>query len=68
MRYALARWNLYLREEVYRIYMTDAVKYMGNLNMRYIDYFKPIETRTPEDIIENIRAGLERIGGNGESV
>lgn len=57
-----------MREEVYRIYMTDAVKYMGNLNTRYIDYFKPIETRTPEDIIANIRAGLERIGGNGESV
>ena len=48
--------------------MTDAVKYMGNLNTRYIDYFKPIETRTPEDIIANIRDGLERIGGDSGSV
>lgn len=48
--------------------MTDAVKFMGNLNIRYIDYFKPIETRTPEDIIANIRAGLEKIGGNSESI
>lgn len=48
--------------------MTDAVKYMGNLNMRYIDYFKPFETRAPEDIIANIRAGLERIGGDSGSV
>jgi hypothetical protein len=48
--------------------MTDAVKVMGNMNTRYIDYFKPVETRTPEDIIENIRAGLERIGGDSGSI
>jgi hypothetical protein len=48
--------------------MTDAVKFMGNLNTRYIDYFKPVETRTPDDIIGNIRAGLEKIGGNSESI
>ena len=68
MRYALARWNLYQREEVYRIYMTDAVKAMGNLQKRYIDYFKPEETRTAEEIIGNLKSGLERIGGCNESV
>lgn len=48
--------------------MTDAVKAMGNLQKRYIDYFKPEETRTAEEIIGNLKSGLERIGGCNESV
>ena len=68
MRYALARWNLYQREEVYRIYMTDALKAIGNLRIRYIDYFKPEETRTADEIIDHLRSGLERIGGANESI
>lgn len=68
MRYALARWNLYQREETYRIYMTDALKALGNLNIRYIDYFKPVDTRTADDVIASLRAGLERIGGNNEPI
>lgn len=63
MRYASARWRLYQREEVYRIYVTDSLKVLGNLNMRYIDNFKPEETRTPDEIIEHLKSGLEKIGG-----
>ena len=48
--------------------MTDAMKHLGNLNIRYIDHFKPEETRTPDEIISKIRSGIERIGGNYESV
>lgn len=68
MRYALARWRLYQREEAYRIYVTDSLKAFGKFEVRYIDYFKPEEKRTAEDIIGHIRAGLEEIGGNNESV
>jgi len=63
MRYASARWNIYQREEVYRIYMTDALKAVGNLNRRYIDYFKAPEKRTSDEIISKLRQGLEKIGG-----
>lgn len=63
MRYALARWNLYQRDEVYRIYVTDALKWYGKFETRYIDIFKPEETRTAEDIINRLRSGLEKVGG-----
>lgn len=44
--------------------MTDALKVIGNLNVRYYDLFnvKP-ETRTAEEIIGHLKAGLESIGG-----
>ena len=48
--------------------MTDSLKAIGNLNKRYIDYFKPEETRTAEEIIGNLKSGLERIGGCNEPI
>lgn len=68
MRYALARWRLYIREEAYRIYVTDSLKVFGKLDKRYIDYFKPEETRTADEVINKIRAGLMEIGGQDELI
>ena len=46
----------------YRFYVTDALKIIGGLNMRYADIVKPApeETRTGEEIIEDITAKLRR--------
>ena len=68
MRYALARWRLFQREEAYRIYVTDSLKVYGKFDARYIDYFKPEEKRTAEDIIGKIRSGLQEIGGQYGSI
>lgn len=72
MRYAEARWNLYQREEVYRIYVTDLLKAQGNFTeaKRYIDFFEPQEEgpqRTAEDIINAVSAALNG-GKTHESV
>lgn len=51
------------KEELYRNYVTDALKVIGNLNIRYADLFKPEETRTAEEIISGISDKLNRLGG-----
>ena len=69
------------QEQAYRVYVTDALKtitentarYAGGSYMkgRYYDPEnpKPEETRTPEQIIANMKAKIARIGGeNAESV
>lgn len=62
MRYVLARIEENNRDEAYRIYVTDALKAIGGFNKRYYDlinYEPPKEeTRTPEEIIANIRRKL----------
>ena len=50
----------------YRVYVTDAFRQIGRLDgKRYIeavvDLYKPKETRTSEEIIENIRNKLRNI-------
>lgn len=52
------------KEELYRIYVTDALKEYLHLNIRYADLFKPKETRTAEEIIGGISDKLTRLGGN----
>ena len=61
MRYVKARVKQALDEMAYRIYITDALKVIGGLNIRYADLIKrPIEeTRTKEEIIESIRRRLK---------
>ena len=61
MRYVLARLKVYHREEAYRIYVTDSLRALGNLNVRYVDVIKPqkIETRTSDEIIDHIRGELK---------
>lgn len=49
------------REEAYRIYVSDALKGYLGLNIRLYDILYPtVETRTPTDIIEGIRAKLSK--------
>ena len=63
MRYVSARLEQNLREDAYRIYVTDALKALGGFDTRYFDLIemKPTieETRTPEEIIERIRSKLK---------
>jgi hypothetical protein len=63
MRYAEARYNQYNRDFSYRIYVTDALKVIGGLNIRFADLFKPEETRTAGEIIGGIRDKLQKMGG-----
>jgi len=55
----LSKLDLYEEDKAYRIYVTDALKIIGSLNGRYIDFIKAkrakVETRTPEEIIATIR-------------
>ena len=65
------------QEQVYRIYVTDALKtitentakYAGGSYMkaRYFDLEnpKPGETRTPDEIIGKMKDKIARIGGGG---
>lgn len=63
MRYATARYNQNQRDWVYRIYVTDALKVLGGLNIRYADVFGPEETRTADEIIDGIKDKLRQLGG-----
>lgn len=65
MRYVTARYKEKQRELAYRIYVTDALKAFGGLNRRYYDVIdvKPQETRTAEEIKDNIRHKLTALGG-----
>lgn len=65
MRYVESRCVEHDREEAYRIYVTDALKLMGKLNLRYFDMVSPgvEETRTSEEIVDSISAKLKKAGG-----
>jgi hypothetical protein len=64
MRYVIARYNQYQRDWAYRIYVTDGLKHLAGLNIRYADVFKPEETRTADEIIGGIKDKLRQIGGD----
>lgn len=55
MRYATARYSQYQRDWAYRIYVTDGLKVIGGLNMRYIDLFAAKETKTAAEIADKIK-------------
>lgn len=63
MRYATARYEQNQREWLYRIYVTDSLKYLAGLNIRYADIFAPEETRTAEEVIEGVKDKLRQLGG-----
>lgn len=51
---------------MYRYYITDALKAIGQLNNRYYDivHGKTVEeTRSAEEIIEHLSNGLDRLAG-----
>lgn len=63
MRYVLARYRDFDRENAYRIYVTDVLKGAYGVKIRYADIFKPEDNRTAEDIKKNISGKLAALGG-----
>ena len=73
MRYVLARFEIYQRELAYRIYVTDALRVIGEntakyggggyIKARYADIINPTpeDNRTQEEIIAKIREGLRSL-------
>ena len=64
MRYVMARYDNDRRERAYRIYISDSLKVMGNLNIRYIDMLKgnSVSDADPEEIKQRICDKLEQLG------
>lgn len=70
MSYAAARHNEYLKEELFRVYVTDALKILTSNTAKYAggEYLKktyreavnpkPEETRSADEIIANIKSKL----------
>lgn len=53
------------RDRAYRFYVTDALKAIGSLNIRYADIVNPVkETRSAGEIINNLKDKLDKIGGS----
>jgi len=47
---------------MYRLYVTDALKAIGQLDRRYYDLIYEVEEiRTPEEIIEHVKSGLRNL-------
>lgn len=63
MRYVLARTRYEQRDKAYRLYITDALKIIGGLNIRFADIVAPapVETRTAEQIKSEITSKLLKI-------
>lgn len=46
-------------KRAYQIYITDALKIIGGLNIRYVDMLKPQEVEeAPEEIIERMKRDI----------
>lgn len=63
MRYVMSRLAREQEDLAYRIYVTDSLKAIGNLNRRYYDFIKkvPEETRTSSEIIGSIKRKLKEM-------
>ena len=47
------------KKQAYQIYITDALKIIGGLNIRYVDMLKPQAVEeSPEDIIERMKRDI----------
>ena len=61
MHYVSARNKQKKYDMSYRVYVTDALYFLGHLNIRFSDWVSSKnkqETRTPEEIVNHIRTGL----------
>ena len=67
MRYAKARYRSFGRDYAYRIYVTDALKVLSGIEVRYADFVKetPDPKESSDEIIDRMR---RKLGGNDESV
>ena len=54
-----------LREDTYRVYVTDALKAKIGLNIRYVElaYPRKLDERSGEEISNSIMAKLKKLGG-----
>jgi len=69
MRYVRARFEKEFRDLTYRVFVTDYLKGIGRFDgQRYLDAvnsaLKPVETRSADEIIDNIRSKLSQLGGD----
>ena len=62
MRYVKSRIEVQDREDAYRIYVTDVLKGYFGIEIRYADLWKPIDTRSAEEVIDNLKSKLKEIG------
>ena len=65
MRYVTARLTEEVRDLTYRIYVTDCLKALANGQERYYDLIqikRKKETRTPDEIVSDIKNGLMKMG------
>ena len=65
IEYCVSAFNHIQEEKVYRIYITDALKYLAGLNVRYAELIDttPKDERTFEEITNDV---WTRIMGGGE--
>ena len=68
MRYVMARFESEFQQSAYRIFVTEYLKVIGRFEgQSYRDvlsnFHKPIETRTSEEIISDIKDKLDKFGG-----
>ena len=69
MRYVLSRCREADRDEIYRIYCSEALRALCGGKVKYFDIVAPLspmyeeETRTPEEIITHISETLTQLGG-----
>ena len=69
MDHCISAFSEKKKDELYRIYITDALKVIGHLDRRYadlVDFDRKVETRTSEEIIRDIKGKLGRIGGENK--
>ena len=59
----MARRTQYRDDMCYRMYVTDGMMSIGNLNMRWVDMIakKPKEKRSADEIKNNLKAKIRRM-------
>lgn len=69
MRYVEARIETTMRDETYRIYITDVLKGLAGVSVRYVDLLSGAaqSIENPEEEAEEIKKGMKekikRLGG-----
>ena len=69
MRYVKSERMREKKDFAYRIYITDSLKAIGHLNMRYYDFIDDTNTpkndRTEDEVIDHISDMLNKLGEEG---
>ena len=61
----MSTYKVVVKDRIYRVYITDGLKAIGNLNARYADLikFNPQNYESAEDVIKRLSDKLQKIGG-----